>query len=169
MVSVATTTMGHVTENASPHPHHVVQKPRKRTTPVEVADFTMLVKVPGQPEAIKAFTDDEAEEARKYAADTGGTVVHYRFHLRTATPPTTPATSFRCRRRPAPGWPTDPSPSPAMSRLNPGPGRVSPIPRTRSASTSTPNGWGRGFQPGGLTYGDTIHLVSGIMYLWRLR
>ena len=75
MVSVATTTMGQVTENASPHPHHVVQKPRKRTTPVEVADFTMLVKVPGQPEAIRAFTADEADEARKYAADTGGTVV----------------------------------------------------------------------------------------------
>lgn len=50
-------------------------KPRKRTSPVDVADFTMLVKVPGHPEAIQAFTDEEAEEARRYAAATGGTVV----------------------------------------------------------------------------------------------
>ena len=56
------------------YPHHVVQKPRKRTNPVDVADFTLLVKVPGQPAAIKAFTDDEADDARKYAA-TDGTVV----------------------------------------------------------------------------------------------
>lgn len=134
MVSVATTTMGQVTENASPHPHHVVQKPRKRTTPVEVADFTMLVKVPGQPEAIKAFTDDEAEEARKYAADTGGTVVPLPLPPRTATPPTTPATSFRCRRRPAPGWPTDPSPSPAMSPADGQQASLDLWPRARPAT-----------------------------------
>jgi hypothetical protein len=65
--------MGHVSEDA--YPHHVVQRPRKRTNPVDVADFTLLVKVPGQPAAIKAFTDDEADDARKYAADIGGTVV----------------------------------------------------------------------------------------------
>lgn len=29
-----------VTEYASPYPHHLVQKPRKRANPVDVADLT---------------------------------------------------------------------------------------------------------------------------------
>lgn len=66
--------MNVVTE-AAPSPHHVVQKPRRRTEAVTVADFTMLVRVPGQPAAVRAFTDTEADEARQYAAATGGTVV----------------------------------------------------------------------------------------------
>ncbi|MGA9376356.1 MAG: hypothetical protein WBV64_15280 [Mycobacterium sp.] len=60
---------------ADAHPHHTVQKPRRRTEPVDVADFTMLVRVPGRPDLIRAFTDAEDTEARQYAAETGGTVV----------------------------------------------------------------------------------------------
>lgn len=60
---------------ADAHPHHTVQKPRKRTQPVDVTDFTMLVQVPGRPDAIRAFTDTEDAEARQYASETGGTVV----------------------------------------------------------------------------------------------
>lgn len=35
----------------------------------------MLVRVPGQPAAVRVFTDDEQDEAHGYAAATGGTVV----------------------------------------------------------------------------------------------
>lgn len=56
-------------------PHHVVQKPRKRTGNAQVSDFTMMVKVPGRPQAIRVFTATEDAEARQYANDTGGTVV----------------------------------------------------------------------------------------------
>lgn len=64
---------GCVTEDSSPY--HVVQKPRKRSDAVEIADFTMLVRVPGRPEAVSVFTDAEVEEANRYAAETGGSVV----------------------------------------------------------------------------------------------
>lgn len=69
---MATSRMGQMSEEAY---RHVVQKPRKRTAPVEVSDFTMLVKVPGRPAEIRVFTDDEADEARAYAEATGGTIV----------------------------------------------------------------------------------------------
>ena len=51
------------------------QGPRKRTGNVRVADFTLLVRVPGQPAAIRVFTDDEADEAAAYAAEVEGVVV----------------------------------------------------------------------------------------------
>ena len=60
---------------ADAHPHHVVQKPRKRTEQIAVADIAMMVQVPGQPAAIRVFTAAEEAEARQYAADTRGTVV----------------------------------------------------------------------------------------------
>lgn len=62
-----------VTEDSSPY--HVVQKPRKRSEAVEIADFTMMVRVPGQPEALSVFTAAEVEEANRYAAEAGGSVV----------------------------------------------------------------------------------------------
>lgn len=65
--------MGGVTDVASPH--YVRQGPRKRTEQVQVKDFTMLVRVPGRPGAVRVFTDAEEDEARRYATDTGGTVV----------------------------------------------------------------------------------------------
>ncbi|OFJ50926.1 hypothetical protein BEL07_25505 [Mycolicibacterium grossiae] len=60
---------------ADAHPHHTVQKPRRRTDPVDVADFTMLVRVPDRPDLIRSFTDAEESEAHKYASETGGSVV----------------------------------------------------------------------------------------------
>lgn len=66
--------MTDMTEPGDVASHHVVQKPRKRTD-AKVSDFTMMVKVPGHPEAIRAFTAAEDAEARRYATDTGGTVV----------------------------------------------------------------------------------------------
>lgn len=62
-----------MTEAASNY--HVVQKPRKRADDVEITDFTMMVRVPGQPDALSVFTDSQADEAARYAADTGGTVI----------------------------------------------------------------------------------------------
>lgn len=49
--------------------------PRKRAGDARVADFTLLVPVPGQPAAVRVIPDDEADEAAKYAADSGGVVV----------------------------------------------------------------------------------------------
>lgn len=63
---------GAVTEDYS---SYAVQKPRKRTGSEEIADFTMLVQVPGKPEALSVFTDAQAEEANRYAAEAGGSVV----------------------------------------------------------------------------------------------
>jgi len=77
-----------VTEDASPYPHHVVQKPRKRADHVDVADFTMLVRVPGQPSAVRAFTDADTDEAHRYAADTGGTIVPLHNPAAMSTMPT---------------------------------------------------------------------------------
>lgn len=65
----------HVSEPGEPSPHHVTQKPRKRTDNVQVSDFTMMVKVPGRPEAIRVFTATEEADAQQYANATGGTVV----------------------------------------------------------------------------------------------
>lgn len=53
----------------------VRQSPRRRSDTVQVSDFTMLVRVAGQPAAVRVFTDDERDEAHGYAAAIGGTVV----------------------------------------------------------------------------------------------
>lgn len=54
---------------------HVRQGPRKRTGELSVADFTMLVRVPGKPAAVRVYTGDEQDEAARYAAESGGVVV----------------------------------------------------------------------------------------------
>lgn len=54
---------------------HVRQSPRKRTGEAQVADFTLLVRVPGQPAAVRAYTHAEQGEAARYASDVGGVVV----------------------------------------------------------------------------------------------
>lgn len=66
--------MDYVTEPGDPAPHHVVQKPQRRTD-AKVSDFTMMVTVPDHPEAIRVFTAAQDAEAHQYAAETGGTVV----------------------------------------------------------------------------------------------
>lgn len=52
---------------------HIRQSPRGGAA--QVADFTMLVHVPGRPAAVRAYTDDEHEEAERYASESGGVVV----------------------------------------------------------------------------------------------
>ena len=49
----------------------VRQTPRKRTGAGSVADITMLVRVPGKPAAVRAYTDEERDEADRYAAEWG--------------------------------------------------------------------------------------------------
>lgn len=50
----------------------VRQSPRTRTGDAGIADFTLLVRVPGKPAATRVFTDGEADDAAQYAAETGG-------------------------------------------------------------------------------------------------
>ena len=50
------------------------RRPPARRRDNKVADFMLLVRVPGNPSAIKVFTADEADDAAKYAAATGGAV-----------------------------------------------------------------------------------------------
>lgn len=40
-----------------------------------IADFTMLVRVPGQPAAVRVYADAEQGEAARYASEVGGVVV----------------------------------------------------------------------------------------------
>lgn len=54
---------------------HVRQSPRRRNDEVRVADITMMVRVPGRPAGVRVYTDDEADEAARYAAEAGGSVV----------------------------------------------------------------------------------------------
>jgi hypothetical protein len=51
----------------------VRQSPRKRAADARVGDFTLLMRVPGGPDAVRVFTDEEAEEeVAQYAAGAGG-------------------------------------------------------------------------------------------------
>lgn len=40
----------------------------------KVSDFTLIVRVPGKPAAVRVFTADEAADAAEYAEATGGAV-----------------------------------------------------------------------------------------------
>lgn len=51
------------------------QPPRKRSDDVHVSDFTMLVRVPGRPTAVRAYIEAERDDAVQYAAATKGEVV----------------------------------------------------------------------------------------------
>lgn len=63
-----------MTDDAS-SAHHVRQTPRKRAGESDLADFTSLVRVPGLPTAVRAYTDAEGADAARYAAEIGGEVV----------------------------------------------------------------------------------------------
>lgn len=41
---------------------------------VRIADLELLVRVPGRPDAIRAYNNAEQDEAQAYAAANGGTV-----------------------------------------------------------------------------------------------
>lgn len=53
----------------------VRQTPRTRTEQAQIADFTTLVCVPGQPAAVRVYTDAEQAQAARYASEVGGAVV----------------------------------------------------------------------------------------------
>jgi hypothetical protein len=55
-------------------PMHIRQS-RRRADTSGISEFTTLVTVPGRPDAVRAFTETEAGEAARYAADTGGHIV----------------------------------------------------------------------------------------------
>ena len=61
------------------------QSPRKRAEDVRVGDFTMMVRVPHKPAAVKVYFDAEQVEAAQYAAETGGEVVALGRGCRAAT------------------------------------------------------------------------------------
>ena len=86
-------------------PHHVVQKPRKRTGNVQVSDFTMMVKVPGRPQAIRVFTATEDAEARQYANARAEPLCLCLFRHRTATSSAPMGTSLRSQPCRSPAWP----------------------------------------------------------------
>lgn len=52
--------------------------PADRKTPkrarANVADLTLIVRVPGRPADVRVFTDAEADDAQKYANSVGSTV-----------------------------------------------------------------------------------------------
>ena len=52
----------------------VRQAPRRRSSETRIADLTLLVTVPGAPAEVRVFTDDEADDAARYAAEVGGEV-----------------------------------------------------------------------------------------------
>ncbi|OBK11272.1 hypothetical protein A9W96_11100 [Mycobacterium sp. 1245852.3] len=45
--------------------------------PVRILDLTMLVRVPGQPAAIRAFTDAERVLAEQYSFEGGGVITAF--------------------------------------------------------------------------------------------
>lgn len=47
----------------------------RKLPPVKIEDLTVLILVPGRPQAVRAFTDTERDLAEQYAADEGGVVV----------------------------------------------------------------------------------------------
>ena len=53
----------------------VRQSPRKRSDDLRVADFTLMVRVPGDPAAVRCYTDAEHDDAARYAAEVEGTIV----------------------------------------------------------------------------------------------
>lgn len=50
------------------------RRPPTRRRDAKVSDFTLLVRVPGDPSAIKVFTPEEAGDAAEYATATGGVI-----------------------------------------------------------------------------------------------
>ncbi|EHB48843.1 hypothetical protein MycrhDRAFT_5684 [Mycolicibacterium rhodesiae JS60] len=83
-MSVPAVRMAAVSEESTNYVQHA---PRRRTEAGSVADFTMLVRVPGEPAAVRVFTDAETDEADRYAAGAGGTVVPLPLDPSAATTP----------------------------------------------------------------------------------
>jgi hypothetical protein len=54
---------------------HVRQSPRRPGQQVQIADFTILVRVPGRPTVVRVYTDAEQDEAVRCASEVAGVVV----------------------------------------------------------------------------------------------
>jgi hypothetical protein len=67
------------------------EAPRRRSGGETVADFTLLVRIPGKPATFKAFTDAERGEAEAFAAANGGTLMPLPLDPPTGAPPVQPA------------------------------------------------------------------------------
>ncbi|MFA4085292.1 hypothetical protein ONA92_26720 [Mycobacteroides salmoniphilum] len=52
-----------------------IRVPRRNGAGASLAELTLLVRVPSNPDLTAVYTDEQAEEARQYAAANGGTVV----------------------------------------------------------------------------------------------
>lgn len=52
-----------------------IRVPRRNGAGASLAELTLLVRVPSNPDLTAVYTDEQAEEARQYAAAHGGTVV----------------------------------------------------------------------------------------------
>ena len=52
----------------------IASSERPKRVKVAVDDLTLIVRVPGHPAAVQAFTDNERTAAQRYADDVGGTV-----------------------------------------------------------------------------------------------
>lgn len=62
-----------MTENIEPQSAPVNRIAPKRVR-VRVGELALVVRPPGRPVAVRAFTSDEADEAFAYAASVGGAV-----------------------------------------------------------------------------------------------
>ena len=56
-----------------------VSRQRPTRTDVTLKDLTLIVRPPGRPAAIRAFTDADRAEAETYAAETGAVVEQLPF------------------------------------------------------------------------------------------
>lgn len=52
-----------------------IRVPRRNGAGASLAELTLLVRVPSNPDLTAAYTDEQAEEARQYAAVQDGTIV----------------------------------------------------------------------------------------------
>ena len=52
----------------------IASSERPKRAKASVKDLTLIVRVPGHPAAVQAFTDNERTAAQRYADEVGGTV-----------------------------------------------------------------------------------------------
>lgn len=73
-VSVAATNVAGVTEPGDTVRGTIASSERPKRSRVSIADLTVLVRVPGHPAAVQAFTDNERTAAQRFADEVGGAV-----------------------------------------------------------------------------------------------
>lgn len=68
MLSGTCNILGHMTDPADAAPGSITSSRRPKRSRVDISELTMIVRPPGDPSAVQAFTEAEAAEARQYAA-----------------------------------------------------------------------------------------------------